>query len=116
MPGEKLIQTANICLFVCLFFIRHCQQEYKQKKVIEKFTTKYIILHTTTECTAGHPATMPSRMARTLTPKLTNQDSPLSLAIGASLFPMGSQERKQRPCRSAGKQNKKLKNKTGDGK
>ena len=61
--------------------------------------TKYYI---TTKCTAGrpHPATTPSRMAGTRPPKLTNQDSPLSLAIGVSLFPMESQERKQRPWRT----------------
>ena len=43
-------------------------------------------------CTAGrsHPTTTPSRMTETLTTKLTNQGSPLSLAIVASLFPMGS--------------------------
>ena len=38
--------------------------------------------------TSHHNAIKDGRI--TLTPKLTNQDSPLSLAIGASLFPMGS--------------------------
>ena len=53
----------------------------------------------TTKCTAGrtNPATTPSRMAGIRPQKLTNQDSPLSLAIRARLLPMGSQKRKQRP-------------------
>ena len=65
----------------------------------------YNTYNITTKCTAGrsHPATTPSEMAGTKPPKLTNQDSPLSLKIGASLYLMGSQERKQRPCRNAGK-------------
>ena len=106
-----LIQI-NVCLFVCLFvccllvgfLFRHCQQEIQNKRKLQKNmrqNTKYYI---TTKCTAGrsHPATTPSRMAGTRPPKLTNQDSALSLTKGASLFPMGSQERKQRPCRTLG--------------
>ena len=74
---------------VCLFFIRHWHPEIQNKRKLQKNmrqNTKYYI----TKYTAGrsHPATTPSRMAGTRPPKLTNQDSPLSLTIGASLFPM----------------------------
>ena len=93
------------CLFVCLFVFQHWQQEIQNKRKLQKTMRQNTIYYITTKCTAGrsHPATTPSQMAGTKPPKLTNQDSPLSLAIGAGLYPMGSQERKQRPCRNAGK-------------
>ena len=66
-------------------------------------------------CTAGrsHPATTPSRMGGTLTPKLTtSQDSSLCLTIGASLFPMGSKnEMKAEAVKKCGQNTKKKKNK-----
>ena len=91
--GKHVSTRTILCLFVIY------------SALSAKDNTKY---YTLTKYTAEktHPATMPSRMAGTLTPKLTNQNSPLSLtigAIGASLLPMGSQGRKQSPCRSAGK-------------
>ena len=99
---KKLCVAERIFLKFFIFLIRHCQQEIQNKWKLQKNmrqNTKYYI---TTKCTAGrpHPATTPSRMAGTRPPKLTNQDSPLSLAIGVSLFPMESQERKQRPWRT----------------
>ena len=63
---------------------------------------KYYI---TTKCTAGrsHPATTSSKMEGTQPPKLTNQDSQLSLTIGASLFPMGCQDESRGHARGGGR-------------